>query len=114
MPRHTPPRYWRVSTTNTATTTIGCASTALNSPRCAESKSLKLYLHSFRNHGSFHEDCVNTIMKDLIHLMSPKYIEVVGIFVPRGGISIYPYANYGQPGTKYEEMAQFRFMRHDL
>ncbi len=79
-----------------------------------ESKSLKLYLHSFRNHGSFHEDCVNTIMKDLIHLMSPKYIEVVGIFVPRGGISIYPFANYGQPGTKYEEMAQFRFIRHDL
>lgn len=44
-----------------------------------ESKSLKLYLFSFRNHGDFHEDCVNIIMKDLIRLMSPKYIEVTGI-----------------------------------
>jgi len=76
--------------------------------RMVESKSLKLYLFSFRNHGDFHEDCVNIIMKDLIHLMEPKYIEVTGIFLPRGGISIYPYANYGRPGTKYEEMAQRR------
>lgn len=48
-----------------------------------ESKSLKLYLFSFRNHGDFHEDCVNIIMKDLIRLMDPKYIEVTGIFTPR-------------------------------
>lgn len=60
-----------------------------------ESKSLKLYLFSFRNHGDFHEDCVNIIMKDLIRLMDPRYIEVRGIFMPRGGISIYPFANYG-------------------
>ena len=79
-----------------------------------ESKSLKLYLFSFRNHGGFHEDCVNIIMKDLIRLMAPKYIEVTGIFVPRGGISIYPFANYGKPGTKYEEMAQYRLLHHDL
>ena len=46
--------------------------------RMVESKSLKLYLFSFRNHGDFHEDCVNTIMKDLVKLMQPKYIEVVG------------------------------------
>ena len=76
--------------------------------RMVESKSLKLYLFSFRNHGDFHEDCVNIIMKDLIKLMDPKYIEVIGYFLPRGGISIYPYANYGRPGTKYEEMAQRR------
>ena len=82
--------------------------------RMVESKSLKLYLFSFRNHGSFHEDCVNVIMKDLIRLMEPKYIEVTGIFVPRGGISIYPFANYGRPGTKYEEMAQYRLLHHDL
>ena len=63
--------------------------------RMVESKSLKLYLFSFRNHGDFHEDCVNIIMKDLVKLMDPKYIEVVGIFSPRGGISIYPFANYG-------------------
>lgn len=73
-----------------------------------ESKSLKLYLFSFRNHGDFHEDCVNTIMKDLINLMDPKYIEVTGIFTPRGGISIYPYANYGRPGTEYETLARER------
>lgn len=78
--------------------------------RMVESKSLKLYLFSFRNHGAFHEDCVNIIMKDLIRLMDPKYIEVKGIFLPRGGISIYPYANYGRPGTKYEEMAQRRLL----
>ena len=45
--------------------------------RMVESKSLKLYLFSFRNHGDFHEDCVNIIMKDLIRLMNPKYIEVI-------------------------------------
>ena len=82
--------------------------------RMVESKSLKLYLFSFRNHGDFHEDCVNTIMKDLIRLMEPKYIEVLGLFTPRGGISIHPFANYGQPGTKYEEMAQYRLLHHDL
>lgn len=73
-----------------------------------ESKSLKLYLFSFRSRGDFHEDCVNTIMKDLIKLMDPKYIEVKGIFTPRGGISIYPFANYGRPGTKYEGIAEQR------
>ena len=76
--------------------------------RMVESKSLKLYLFSFRNHGDFHEDCVNIIMKDLIALMQPKYIEVTGLFTPRGGISIHPYANYGRPGTPYEEMAKKR------
>ena len=77
--------------------------------RMVESKSLKLYLFSFRNHGDFHEDCVNTIMKDLIRLMDPKYIEVRGLFTPRGGISIYPYANYGRKGTEYEQLAKQRF-----
>ena len=79
-----------------------------------ESKSLKLYLVSFRNHGDFHEDVVNVIMKDLIRLMDPKYIEVWGKFLPRGGISIDPYANYGRPDTKYERLAEHRFMEHDL
>ena len=80
--------------------------------RMVESKSLKLYLGSFRNHGGFHEDTVNTILKDLIGLMDPKYIEVTGFFTPRGGISIYPYANYGRPGTRYEELALHRFDNH--
>ena len=82
--------------------------------RMVESKSLKLYLFSFRNNGDFHEDCVNIIMKDLVKLMDPKYIEVIGLFTPRGGISIYPYANYGRPGTKYEKMAEQRMLNHKV
>jgi 7-cyano-7-deazaguanine reductase len=78
-----------------------------------ESKSLKLYLFSFRNHGGFHEDTVNVIMNDLIRLMDPKYIEVTGLFTPRGGISIYPYANYGRPNTSYEALAAQRFATHE-
>jgi len=82
--------------------------------KMVESKSLKLYLFSFRNHGDFHEDCVNIIMKDLISLMKPKYIEVTGLFTPRGGISIYPYANYGRKGTKYEKMAEYRMLHYGM
>ncbi len=82
--------------------------------KMVESKSLKLYLFSFRNHGDFHEDVVNIIMKDLIQLMDPRYIEVWGKFLPRGGISIDPYANYGRPGTKYEKLAWERFSQHDM
>lgn len=79
-----------------------------------ESKSLKLYLFSFRNHGDFHEDCVNIIMKDLIKLLSPRYIEVWGKFTPRGGISIDPYCNYGAKGTAWEEAAKKRLYYHDM
>ena len=82
--------------------------------RMVESKSLKLYLFSFRNHGDFHEDCVNIIMNDLIKLMEPAYIEVWGKFLPRGGISIDPYCNYGMPGTKWEQVAWERLSHHDL
>ena len=53
--------------------------------RMVESKSLKLYLFSFRNHGDFHEDCVNIIMSDLIELLHPRYIEVWGKFLPAAG-----------------------------
>ena len=81
--------------------------------KMVESKSLKLYLFSFRNHGDFHEDCVNIIMKDLIKLMDPKYIEVWGKFTPRGGISIDPYTNYGRPGTKWEDLAWERLSKHE-
>lgn len=82
--------------------------------KMVESKSLKLYLFSFRNHGDFHEDCMNIIMKDLIKLIDPKYIEVWGKFTPRGGISIDPYCNYGKPGTKWEEIAFNRMANHDM
>ena len=76
--------------------------------RMVESKSLKLYLFSFRNHGDFHEDCVNIIMKDLIDLMDPKYIEVKGLFNPRGGISILPFANYGD--ADHQDMVKQRLL----
>ena len=82
--------------------------------KMVESKSLKLYLFSFRNHGDFHEDCMNIIMKDLIRVMDPKYIEVWGKFTPRGGISIDPYCNYGKEDTKWEEFATHRLLQHDL
>ncbi|MCM2674606.1 preQ(1) synthase [Alkalicoccobacillus plakortidis] len=82
--------------------------------KMVESKSLKLYLFSFRNHGDFHEDCMNKIMNDLIELMDPRYIEVWGKFTPRGGISIDPYCNYGKSGTKFEQIADHRLMNHDL
>lgn len=76
--------------------------------RMVESKSLKLYLFSFRNHGDFHEDCVNIIKNDLVKLMQPKYMEVIGIFYPRGGISIYPFAQYSD--KEHEELAKHRFL----
>lgn len=81
--------------------------------KMVESKSLKLYLFSFRNHGAFHEDCVNVILKDLRALMAPKYIEVWGRFTARGGISIDPYVNDGQPGTKFAALAEERFRSHN-
>lgn len=76
--------------------------------KMVESKSLKLYLFSFRNHGDFHEDCVNIIMKDLIALMDPRYIEVKGIFTPRGGIAIHPFANHGD--SEHQDMARQRLL----
>lgn len=76
--------------------------------RMVESKSLKLYLFSFRNHGDFHEDCVNIIMKDLVKLMDPRYLEVKGIFTPRGGIAIHPFANYAD--EEHRDMARARML----
>lgn len=72
--------------------------------KMVESKSLKLYLFSFRNHGDFHEDCVNIIMKDLVKLMEPKYLEVTGKFTPRGGIAIHPFASYSNGEEKYNQI----------
>ena len=63
--------------------------------KLVESKSLKLYLTSFRNHGTFHEEVINTIADDLIKLLEPRYLEVEGFFNVRGGISIVPFVNYG-------------------
>jgi len=73
-----------------------------------ESKSLKLYLLSFRNHGDFHEDCVQTICDDLVKLLTPYYLEVVGEFNPRGGIAIYPYSSYAGREKFFTELRGHR------
>jgi 7-cyano-7-deazaguanine reductase len=53
-----------------------------------ESKSLKLFLASFRNHGAFHEDCTVAIAKRLVALLSPQWLRIGGYWYPRGGIPI--------------------------
>ncbi len=55
---------------------------------CLESKSLKLYLFSFRSHGTFHEEVVNKILDDMVGAIKPKKARVTGEFNPRGGITI--------------------------
>ena len=63
---------------------------------CVESKSLKLYLGSFRMHGEFHEACVHRITTALIDLLDPKWIKVTGEFTPRGGIPFWPTCEWSQ------------------
>lgn len=76
--------------------------------KMVESKSLKLYLFSYRNHGDFHEDCVQKICDDLVKLMKPKYIEVIGEFTPRGGIAIYPFASYANKEKTFRSLYENR------
>ena len=80
--------------------------------KLVESKSLKLYLTSFRNHGIFHEEVVNRIADDLIKLLQPRYLEVEGNFKVRGGISIVPYVNYGR--GDFETLAKTRLANRSL
>lgn len=68
--------------------------------KLVESKSLKLYLFSFRNHGEFHESVTNKVAHDLYELMKPHIIVVRGDFYPRGGISINPVVILPQPHNK--------------
>ncbi len=75
-----------------------------------ESKSLKLYLFSFRNHGDFHEDCIQKICDDLFKLMKPKFIEVIGEFTPRGGIAIYPYSS--KSAASHKKMKEQRVINY--
>lgn len=78
--------------------------------KMVESKSLKLYLFSFRNHGDFHEDCVQKICDDLTKLIKPKYLEVVGEFTPRGGIAIYPFASSSSKEKVYIKLREERLL----
>lgn len=80
--------------------------------KMVESKSLKLYLFSFRNHGDFHEDCVQTICNDIVSLIKPKYIEVVGEFTPRGGIAIFPYASYANKEKTFQDLYRQRLVNY--
>lgn len=61
---------------------------------CIESKSLKIFLFSFRNHNTFHEEAVNTILDEVIAQSSPRSAEVKGVFRPRGGIALTVKAEY--------------------
>ncbi len=76
--------------------------------KLVESKSLKLYLFGFRNHGDFHEDVINIIYNDLMALLKPKYLEVYGKFAARGGISIDPFVN-GAGDEAYQTLVHERF-----
>lgn len=80
--------------------------------KMVESKSLKLYLFSFRNHGDFHEDCVQKICDDLASLMKPLYLEVIGEFTPRGGIAIFPFASTSSNDKKFIELKEQRMMNY--
>lgn len=82
--------------------------------KMVESKSLKLYLFSFMNSGEFHEDVVNKIGKDLVQLMMPKYLEVIGLFYPRGNISIHPAFSFSNGEAKYEEIEKHRFINRNI
>jgi len=73
---------------------------------CVESKSLKLYLVGYRNHGSFHEACVNRVADDLAAKLSPRYLRVYGDFKPRGGIAIRPLAVRPAPDLTDGEQAR--------
>lgn len=80
--------------------------------KMVESKSLKLYLFSFRNHGDFHEDCVQKICDDLVKLMSPKYLEVIGEFTPRGGIAIFPFASHANSEKQFQKLYEERLLNY--
>lgn len=62
-----------------------------------ESKSLKLFLGSFRNHGAFHEDCTISIARRLVDLLSPQWLRIGGYWYPRGGIPIDVFYQTGAP-----------------
>ena len=62
-----------------------------------ESKSLKLYLLSFRNHGAFHEDCSITVAQEIVNLLTPKWLRIGAYWYPRGGIPIDIFWQTGKP-----------------
>lgn len=77
-----------------------------------ESKSLKLYLFSFRNHGDFHEDCVQKICDDIFNLIDPMFVEVIGEFTPRGGIAIFPYSSAAKNKAQFQKLREERLTNY--
>lgn len=98
FPNHDPNRRYTVTLTTDEFTCV-CPATGqpdfatltihyIPDKKVVESKSLKLYLWSYRDEGVFHEHVVNTILDDLVKAIDPHWIEVTGAFKARGGISI--------------------------
>ena len=80
-----------------------------------ESKSLKLYLFSYQQHGDFHESAVHMIMDDLVKLLEPKYLEVYGDFNSRGGISILPWSCFADENhAELKKSRQLSVLAHNL
>lgn len=80
--------------------------------KMVESKSLKMYLFSFRNHGDFHEDCIQKICDDLFALIKPNYLEVIGEFTPRGGIAIFPFSSRSNNIETFKNLCQERLLNY--
>lgn len=78
--------------------------------KCVESKSVKLYMGAFRDFGEFHESCVIRIMNDMVEVMQPKWIRVVGFFTPRGGFPIIPTAVHAKEGYQLPADLKQRLM----
>jgi 7-cyano-7-deazaguanine reductase len=110
FPNHNPERRYTVTLT---TDEFTCVCPATGQPdfatitikyipdrKVVESKSLKLYLWSYRNEGVFHEHVTNTICDDLVKALDPHWIEVTGAFKVRGGISITVVATHEKKGRK--------------
>jgi len=81
--------------------------------KCIESKSLKMYIFSYRNFREFHEDVVNRILEDCVKACEPRWMRVIGKFRVRGGISITPIAEYTKQGFRVPEYARDMKIIHE-
>ncbi len=73
--------------------------------KCLESKSLKIYIFSYRNFPEFHEDCINRILDDCVKVCAPRWMQVSGKFNARGGISFTPVAEFTKKGFKLAQQS---------
>jgi 7-cyano-7-deazaguanine reductase len=112
FPNHNPDRFYKV-TLETSEFTCLCPMTGqpdfatikveyVPHQKVVESKSLKLYLWSYRNEGAFHEHVINTILDDLVETLEPHWCKVTGVFNVRGGIGISVEAEQSKTPTARE------------